>query len=221
MDIAVTELIDRVKVCIDEIALNDAEFVSGQDNMEMDTIIRSKITEAVRFILSHADWGLLEPDEVVTQETEDSGFTIDENLVGRLPLPSSFLRVCYARFLTWKSYPSDVIYWNDTEYAKLSDKYATGTWERPKLAIIRNPGLVLELYSAKTAGDGWVAAYVTEPDMSAIGEDDAKIGIPDKLLEPTIYYIAGLTLLTYKDSHADSMFNQAMVLAGMQGGTAS
>lgn len=219
MNIAVTELIDRVKVCIDEIALNDAEFVSGQDNMEMDTIIRSKITEAIRYILSNADWGLLEPDAVMTQGTEGSGFTIDENLVGRIPLPGNFLRVCYARFLSWKSFPTGVIYWNDSEYATLADEYATGTWERPKLAIVRNPGLVLEMYSAKTANDGWVVAYVTEPDTPGISEDDAKVDIPDKLLEPTIYYIAGLTLLTYKDSHADSMFNQALVLAGMQGGT--
>jgi hypothetical protein len=39
--------------------------------------------------------------------------------------------------------------------------------------------------------------------------------VSPKLKKALIYYISGLTLLTYRDQHADSMFNQALVLMGV------
>ena len=95
MEKSVGEIVEAVKVCIDEIGLNDAEFLGEQDNGEMDTIIRSKIGEALRFVLGNADWALLEPDTVLTEAT------IGSDLVGRVSLPDNYLRVCYARFRSW------------------------------------------------------------------------------------------------------------------------
>ena len=55
---------------------------------------------------------------------------------------------------------------------------------------------------------------MTEP--SIINEDgEEKVSVSDRLVQALVYYIAGLTLLTYKDEHADSMFNQALVLMGI------
>ena len=56
MDISVSDIVSEVKICIDEIGLNDAEFLGTQDNEEMDTIIKSKISEALRFVNGNADW---------------------------------------------------------------------------------------------------------------------------------------------------------------------
>lgn len=55
MDIGVSDIVSEVKICIDEIGLNDAEFLGTQDNEEMDTIIKSKISEALRFVNGNAD----------------------------------------------------------------------------------------------------------------------------------------------------------------------
>ena len=55
MDISVSDIVSEVKICIDEIGLNDAEFLGTQDNEEMDTIIKSKISEALRFVNGNAD----------------------------------------------------------------------------------------------------------------------------------------------------------------------
>lgn len=212
---SVTEIIEAVKICIDEIGLNDAEFESGQDNVEMDTIIRSKIIDALRFINGNADWSLIEPDTVLT---EASGLVaINENLVGIVSLPDNFMRLCYARFSSWPLYLSSeqIIYWNETEYATLSDPYATGTWERPKIAMVLTPSRTLQLYKAKTLKDTAVVGILTEPAITTDAAGKESFDISPKLLQALIYYISGLTLLTYKDQHADSMFNQAMVLAGI------
>lgn len=212
---SVPEIIDAVKICIDEIGLNDAEFEGSQDNMEMETIIRSKIIDALRFINGNADWSLIEPDTVLTEASE--AVATNENLVGIVRLPDNFMRLCYARFSSWPLYLSSeqIIYWNETEYATLSDPYATGTWERPKIAMVLNPGRTLQMYKAKTAEDNAEVGILTEPVINEDEDGEESIDISPKLLQALIYYISGLTLLTYKDEHADSMFNQAMALAGI------
>ena len=138
-----SDIVSEVKICIDEIGLNDAEFLGTQDNEEMDTIIKSKISESLRFVNGNADWSLLEPNKIITDGT------IEEDLVAHVSLPENYSRICYARLSSWPLFISDPIYWNDKEYATLSDPYATGTWERPKLALTMRPGKTLELYKAK------------------------------------------------------------------------
>ena len=203
MEKSVGDIVEAVKVCIDEIGLNDAEFLGEQDNEEMDTIIQSKIGEALRFVNGNADWALLEPDTVLTE------VTIGDDLVGRVSLPDNYLRVCYARFRSWPLYLSDPIYWDDREYATLADPYATGTWERPKLALVLYPSRTLELYKARDTQDTAEVGIVTDQD----GAESITIGA--RLYPALIYYISGLTLLTYREQHADSLFNQAMVLMGI------
>lgn len=203
MEMSVSDIVNDVKVCIDEIGLNDAEFLGTQDNEEMDTIIKSKISEALRFVNGNADWSLLEPNKVITTGT------IDDDLVAHVSLPENCSRVCYARLSSWPLFISDPIYWNDKEYATLSDPYATGTWERPKLALTMRPGKTLELYKARTVSDSFEIGIVTNEDVTD------SLDISPKLKKALIYYISGLTLLTYRDQHADSMFNQALVLMGV------
>lgn len=205
----VEDIIKEVKICIDEIALNDADFLNDQDNQEMDTIIRSKIIDALRYVNGNADWSFLVPDETIGE-----GF-IGENLVGKVVLPDNFMRLCYARFQSWSIFISEPIYWNDKEYATLSDQYATGTWERPKLAMVLHPKRTLELYKAKDENDKIEVGFMIEPKIIK-DESGDYINIGDKLDSALIYYISGLTLLTYKDNHAEAMFNQAMVLMGIQ-----
>ena len=61
----VEKIVADVRRCIDEIALNDADFISGQDNTEMDAIIRSKVIDALRYVHGNADWSLIDSDVVV------------------------------------------------------------------------------------------------------------------------------------------------------------
>lgn len=202
------DILNDVKICIDEIGLNDADFIGSQDNVEMDTIISSKIMDALRYVQGNADWSLLEPDLFIDRETE--GVTVYEG-IGKIILPDNFMRLCYARFSSWPLFLSEPIYWNDKEYATLSDPYATGTWERPKIAMTMHKKRTLELYKAKDEKDEIEVGIIIEPVLTEEGE----VNISEKLYIALVYYIAGLTLLTYNDPHADDMINQALVLMGV------
>ena len=73
MNVGVTNIIERVKTTIDEIAANDAEWVETQDNTEMESIIVQKIPEAVDFVHRTAKYELLAGDVIRTAEgTADS-----------------------------------------------------------------------------------------------------------------------------------------------------
>ena len=71
------------------------------------------------------------------------------------------------------------------------------------------PGKTLELYKAKDKSDTFEIGIITDEDITDSLEASTK------LKKSLIYNITGLTLLTYRDQHADSMFNQALVLMGV------
>ena len=201
------DILNDVKICIDEIGLNDAEFIGTQDNAEMDTIISSKIMDALRYVQGNADWSLLEPDLFIDRKTE--GVTVDEG-IGRIVLPDNFMRLCYARFSSWTLFLSELSI-GMTRSMHVGDPYATGTWERPKIAMTMHKKRALELYKAKHETDEIEVGIITEPALTEEGE----VNISEKLYIALVYYIAGLTLLTYNDQHADDMINQALVLMGV------
>ena len=92
-----SDIVSEVKICIDEIGLNDAEFLGTQDNEEMDTIIKSKISEALRFVNGNADWGLLEPNKIITDGT------IKDDLVAHVSLPEDVYKRQTLTFCDLKS----------------------------------------------------------------------------------------------------------------------
>lgn len=215
MKVTVGELVRKVRITIDEIALNDAEFSGIQDNSEMEAIIREKILEAVRYVHEKAAPEYLEAGTVLT-EGNGGEMTVDERLVGRLPLPDNLLRVCYARFLSWPLRVTEYILLGDKEYAMLQDPYTTGTWERPKVAMLpRASKWELELYSARTADDRWEVGLITLPKIEKGNDGEELIQISERLLPSLVYYLSGLTLLTYDEQRADSMFNMALALMGV------
>lgn len=219
MEVSVEKVIGDVKICIDEIGLNDAEIIGDQDNEEMATIIRSKLSEALRFVNGNADWSMLDPDLVLTGESAGVESSIGDDLVGRVTLPASYLRLCFARFVSWPLFvpDTDVINWDDKEYATLSDPYATGTWERPKVAFTNAGKRVLELYKAKSHDDSFQVALMLEPEIHTDPKTkEETVSVSSRLYSAIIYYIAGLVLMTYGEQRADDMFNQALAAMGIK-----
>lgn len=216
MSYAISTIVSDVQKTIDEIALNDAEFVGGSDNAEMVEIIKSKVVDAATYILDHADSSLIEPDETIT----DGGTLVavkdaDGNIVCtvlRVPLAKRMLRFQKAKCDSWPYYVTDVIQWSDGDYAKLRDKYTTGTYQRPKVGFVRGSGKdVIELYCPKQTDEAYEVSVVYIPTISSENE----VNVPSRLYTPLVYYTAGLTLLTYGEQRADDMFNQALVMMGI------
>lgn len=198
---SVDSIVADVKVCFDEIGLNDAEFLMGTDNTEMDTIITSKIGDALRFVGLHADVGYLEPTVVSTDVTARDG-------VVDYKLPDDFLRMIYAQLSDWLFAATEPIFYTEKEYATLKNPITTGYPDNPKVAITADKHL--ELYTTKRSDVKLSFGYIGEAKPNANNEWP----IPDKLHRAVIYYIAGLTLITYKDQHADSLINIALQMIG-------
>lgn len=199
---SVGDIVADVKVCFDEIGLNDAEFLTGTDNTEMDTIIESKIGDALRFVGLHADVGYLEPT-VIDEENP----TVKDGVVD-YKLPDDFFRMIYARLSDWLFAVTEPIFYTEKEYATLKNPITTGYPDNPKVAITADKHL--ELYTTKSSDVKLTFGYIGEAKPNA----DNAWPIPDKLHRAIIYYIAGLTLLTYKDAHADALLNMAITIMG-------
>ena len=199
---SVDSIVADVKVCFDEIGLNDAEFLKGADNTEMNTIITSKIGDALRFVGLHADVGYLEPTVI-----DEENVTVKDGMVD-YKLPDDFLRMIYARLSDWLLSVTEPIFYTEKEYATLKNPITTGYPDNPKVAITADKHL--ELYTTKSSDVKLTFGYIGE----AKPNDNNEWPIPDKLHRAIIYYIAGLTLLTYKDTHADALMNQAIVMIG-------
>ena len=60
----VSDIKSAVKEILDEIGVNDASFISGADNGYMDTLIESKIDDAIQMIYMSADEALLDTEAV-------------------------------------------------------------------------------------------------------------------------------------------------------------
>ena len=221
----VSKIISDVEVCMDEIAQNDAEFEGTQDDTERATIIRSKISEAVRFILANADWSLLDPDVVISSVS--SWEHISSTLYcGRYVFKDTaddttatrFLRLVFAKFASWSRALSqeDLIMWNSPEYSMLRDEYSTGTPERPKIALTyEGKSKVLELYSTRNTNSDAVSIGIIQEPADISDEGDPNVSIPARCYRAAIYYIAGLTYVTYADeTRSKMMFEQASDIIG-------
>jgi hypothetical protein len=207
----VDTIVNDVLTCIDEIAENDSEWLKEQDAEEMNSVIKSKIYDAVRFVFLNADIGLLE----LSWKTGTESAT---NNVVKVALDNDVLRVCYAKLDGWVRPLSEPIVYTDKEYASLRNPITTGYPDNPKMAINVTPkGKQLELYGVETSSAKYDLGYMPEPiEENGTGDNSGKkvYGIPGKLYRGVVYYTAGLTLLTYKDSHADSLLNQAIQMIG-------
>lgn len=206
---SVSEIVEDVKTCLDEIGFNDSEFLSGSDNMEMDSIIESKTEDAIRFVYQTADVSLLELEWKDGKADVDDD---DENMAV-VTLGDEVLRVCYAKLSGWIRALTEPILYSDDEYASLKNVITTGYPDNPKMAInIEGGTKVLEMYGVKGSYPAYKLGYMKEPSVSNDGYGCYQI--PDKVYRGVVYYTAGLTLLTFKDSHADSLMNQAIQMIG-------
>lgn len=209
---SVDVIVSDVQTCIDEITKNDAEWLHGQDTEEMESIIKSKIYDAVRFVFLHADIGLLELTWKKYTKIKPS------DNVAKITLDDEVLRICYAKMDGWVRALSEPIVYTDKEYATLLNPITTGYPDNPKMAFNETTeGRLLELYGVSTSEVGCDLGYMPEPaEADGTGNNVGKkiYNIPAKAYRGVVYYTAGLTLLTYKDAHADALMNQAISLIG-------
>lgn len=152
----ITDIYNDVRTVIDEIALNDADFVGDQDNSEMQTIIRHHAVEAADHVHLNADLKRFANDAAVvlpypgTTERPGCSYVDSDNVchitTDYQPVGDSTDRTVNPLRMLWAnvfaidqqqplqkwSYPvTSCISDTDNEYAEVRDPYTGATIERP------------------------------------------------------------------------------------------
>lgn len=204
----IQQIVNEVRIKYDEISLNESSMIGATDDSDMDTIIKSCISEAYRFVTVNADLSMLEGKQL-----EESDLTIDDSLIGHIRLPEDFLRGITFRLSSWNSSASDIITEDTPEYRMQSDPYACGTWQHPVAALVHTAlGREIELYKAKTKDDT-LKSFVYVPNWE---QSEESINIPTQLAEAFIYYVAALTATTFREDVANDFFKVARSLLGIE-----
>lgn len=209
---SVAVITSDVKVCLDEIGINDAEFLLDGDNRDMNEIIESKIPDAIRYVYLNAGTLFVKP------KINNAYFDVDNKGVAIKELPNDFLRFSFAQLDDWSFAATEVILNTDKEYAALKNPITTGYPDNPKAAIVNKAEgqydkRFLELYSSKKTSENvsGMYGYIAAPSLTT---QDGASGyvIEDNVYRAVVYQAAGLTLQAFKDAHADSMFNIALTM---------
>lgn len=217
----VIDIIRDVRTCMDEIALNDSDFIGGSDSEDMHEIIRQKIKEAVDYIHGNAMIHMLDlTDENVKsiKLDEDSPATtgcIDNADHYVFKRPADYLRFIHGTMNCWKEYVTELTYSDEPDYARVFDTYAGASVDRPAIAW---DGKEFTFVKGGAATDEATLTYLPYCDYNPNSDAfDTEIAINRPLYPALIYHISGLVLMTYGEQRADDMFNQSLTHMGING----
>lgn len=157
-----TDITKSVRLCIDEEAVNDANFTNASDGdcTRMDAIITDKIGDALRWVCLYAPASLLTgSDEKVNDEPVDTGIVKDIEPTARIidpsrlmaagivNLPADFVKLVRVRVNGWHRAIRVPLEEDAEEYLHLYDEHgASATAERPVAALIEKASKQLELW---------------------------------------------------------------------------
>lgn len=206
--IEVKDIINDVRVKLDEIGLNESEMaVEVEDNTNLDKVIKSCLPTAYNFVCENADASMLEG------KSGNAALTINSEMVGKITLPDDFLRLINVRLSSWNSSFSKIITEDSPEYRMQSNRWLCGSPECPIAAIIHSTsGRELELYKASSSNDS-LRSFMYIPIYDGISET---LEVSDQIYEAFIYYAAGLTLTTFREELSENMFAIAKGLLNME-----
>lgn len=186
-------IVRDVRICLDQNQRDGQLLETGErDTLSLDTIIISKVEEAVERVESVAPAHLLEEghtfgDSVVWGEKES----------GRVMLPDDFMRLVAFRMSDWERTLYSAISADTGEYAKQSSRYKgiRGNVQRPVCAIVNGAsGKELEFYSCNSE-EAYVSrgSYIPYPRI----DENGGIDISERCYIAVVYTIASLVLTTY------------------------
>jgi hypothetical protein len=207
--LTVDEIVKRVRTVIDEIAANESEMISTEeDNANVDAVIKESIPAAYRYIATTADVSMLEGKDGTT-----ASLSIDANLVGRVAVPADAIRIINARLSSWDSSFGALLDESSPQYRMQSHKWVCASPRRPVAANVhQKSGRVLELFKAATSSDKLIEfTYIPN-----IGDSFSSVGLSDSTVEAFIYYVAALTMVTFREDLAEPLFKISRNLLGVE-----
>lgn len=197
--ILVDDLINDVRITLDENVPESSYLFESSDNLELDDIIRSKLVDAVRLVFEDAPLSHLEPtaySATSAQETFADGS-------GLIVLPEDFLRLIGLKLETW-SRAVHLIQAPSSSFDLMQhNKYVRGSHIKPVCVFGHNDAGERAIYyytagkDAEGAYDHAISYFHYIPIPVIENDTDGEtIAMPTLLRFAVVNYCAGLTLVS-------------------------
>jgi hypothetical protein len=213
----VGNIINAVRLCIDEEATNDASFTNAQggDSTRMNNIIRYKIPYALRWVCLYAPAEQLSGGGSSGSGTsidviqEESSLSASNNII----TPNSTLvRVIRVMGSSWsRAILGDSLIGEDSdEYLQQSDTLAVATNDRPHAALVNTKFKKVAVFPSTGTFTLTYIKALSSTDISNLNSDSTNVNVPGNVETSFIYYLAYLTCSAYGDARAKSMLEIAI-----------
>ena len=216
----ISEIINKVKWCIDHETHEDAKLADNGEDSYMDNIIRAKINDARRWLavatsksvtLSFSPSSLSSSSVTTLTITPYDGFP-DIATIITIPLSLSTVTLTRVRLSSWHKAAIPILDTSDDAMLMFDDT-AKGTLNRP-LATVMQGSPTRILVQPYTSTDAAEIVYIGISSDIDTSSDDSTVDISTIHESAFIYYIAYLLLTAYQDPRAQAMFAIAVQLTG-------
>ena len=213
----ISEIINKVKWCIDHETHEDAKLADNGEDSYMDNIIRAKINDARR-------WLAVATSQSVTLSSSPSSSSSVTTLtitpydgfsgIAIITIPESLstVPISRVRLSSWHKSATPIPDTSD-DALLMFDETAKGTVKRP-LATVMQGSPTRILVQPYTSTDTAEIVYIGISSDIDTSSDDSTVEVPTIHESAFIYYIAYLLLTAYQDPRAQAMFAIAVQLTG-------
>lgn len=215
----ISEIINKVKWCIDHETHEDAKLADNGEDSYMDNIIRAKINDARRWLAvatSQSTTLTTSPSSSSSPSVTPLTITPYDGFSGiaiiTIPKSLSTVPISRVRLSSWHKSATPIPDTSD-DALLMFDETAKGTADRP-LATVMQGSPTRILVQPYTSTDTAEIVYIGISSDIDTSSDDSTVEVPTIHESAFIYYIAYLLLTAYQDPRAQAMFAIAVQLTG-------
>lgn len=215
----ISEIINKVKWCIDHETHEDAKLADNGEDSYMDNIIRAKINDARRWLaVATSQSTTLSSSPSSSSSTSVTTLTITPYSgfpdIAIITIPTSLSTVTLTRVRLSSWYKAAIPILDTSDDAMLMfDDTAKGTVNRP-LATVMQGSPTRILVQPYTSTDTAEIVYIGISSDIDTSSDDSTVEVPTIHESAFIYYIAYLLLTAYQAPRAQAMLAIAVQLTG-------
>lgn len=215
----ISEIINKVKWCIDHETHEDAKLADNGEDSYMDNIIRAKINDARRWLAVATSQSVTlssSPSSSSSYSVTTLTITPYDGFSGiaiiTIPKSLSTVPISRVRLSSWHKSAIPIPDTSD-DALLMFDETAKGTADRP-LATVMQGSPTRILVQPYTSTDTVEIVYIGISSDIDTSSDDSTVEVPTIHESAFIYYIAYLLLSAYQDPRAQAMFAIAVQLTG-------
>lgn len=215
----ISEIINKVKWCIDHETHEDAKLADNGEDSYMDNIIRAKINDARRWLAVATSQSVTlssSPSSSSSSSVTTLTITPYDGFSGiaiiTIPKSLSTVPISRVRLSSWHKSATPIPDTSD-DALLMFDETAKGTVKRP-LATVMQGSPTRILVQPYTSTDTAEIVYIGISSDIDTSSDDSTVEVPTIHESAFIYYIAYLLLTAYQDPRAQAMFAIAVQLTG-------